>query len=1148
MPTRNVTVRLHVPREGETADLVEGHGTKNERHRPLRGAEVLRAIVRTHVVANLGAQYYCGRLRWMLREAPETEGKVGKAARDLVLSMIEGDATKASNASRGLYRPLTDPKSKGAGFGAATESAADGTRRRKLLDELLEKPEIVERDEVRRLVVGGRPPGWVEKAETDSGFRARDPWSDALQAKLEASVKKARGGEETPQVVLKRAKWLEAGSDKLLVDLPGRLGGPAELGYGAFAQAASRLAQHQSWKERRQGERESQQKKLSERYGALAGTEPWKALERYEEESRRHYEKVSGNPARGEYRLGDGGELKGWDRIRKSWLKRRWAKTEPTEEDLRQARIEEQKRRPEEHGDHRLFDWLAQKEQWFLWDGREASEGEREGRAWDYVSLRRAYNRDRRPLKGIDFSWPDPLRHPLWQPYGLDGGSNNLAWRRLEVTGDEREVVLQLLFVEDDRLVAKEVALKAGKNARLLEWLSQGAEIGGGKLMLHRPTLSRALAAISNANPELRDDLVNPGDLSMKRIEWLSDAICGLPLLSKGRGLPVYLSLALSIEGQPTTPILPLKKEAVAFSAKEAEIGYLPRFVQPKALRGAVGLRILGVDLGQRFAAAAALVTLGKKGAFEGERRPHRPLASDEEFELLIENRLSLKLDGEDGEPPARLLRAQEALWFAKGTVQRQNLVAGWLRRLNGPPGGHRSEEERGKQRQRVHEEVREHLAVEPGSTEPAWTLDPREIDRVLAGLPEGTGASLRKAAGALASKAVAALARPEREELLALLAAHDELARAAHRVVRHALAHPAALAAGLRQKRPRDLDARIGGLSFARLELLEEWLRYERKFATRGRREEPMGAERKRRLARGGEFMPWLRERVARVKRDRCKKIAALIIEAALGGPPSEAKGERPRPRADVIALEDLSRYRFAGDRSKRENGRLRQWSHREVFKWVAMEAELHGLVVAAVPAGYTSRFCSACGAPGARVDTVREEWLGQTWWRREVEFREKKGDHSLSAAKPGDVVVKGGGPEFVCAGCQRQGNADENAAANIAIRFLVPPAQVDPVYLRLERLGEGQWKATTSGAYKDRTFVEGEKQTFSVAEAAKRLRRAAALADVPDEDEDLSSSKVVRIFRDPSGRLFGDRWLNGGAFWPIVENRVRERLARRS
>ena len=114
MATRNVTVRLHVPRAGESAQIVESFGKKTERRKDISGDEVLRAIVRTHVVANLGAQYYCGRLRWMLEEAPGAERE---AARDLVLGMIDGDATKASNASRGLYKPLTDPGSAGGAWG-----------------------------------------------------------------------------------------------------------------------------------------------------------------------------------------------------------------------------------------------------------------------------------------------------------------------------------------------------------------------------------------------------------------------------------------------------------------------------------------------------------------------------------------------------------------------------------------------------------------------------------------------------------------------------------------------------------------------------------------------------------------------------------------------------------------------------------------------------------------------------------------------------------------------------------------------------------------------------------------------------------------------------------------------------------------------
>lgn len=44
----------------------------------------------------------------------------------------------------------------------------------------------------------------------------------------------------------------------------------------------------------------------------------------------------------------------------------------------------------------------------------------------------------------------------------------------------------------------------------------------------------------------------------------------------------------------------------------------------------------------------------------------------------------------------------------------------------------------------------------------------------------------------------------------------------------------------------------------------------------------------------------------------------------------------------------------------------------------------------------------------------------------------------------------------------------------------------------------------------------------------------------DLPVEEEDGVGSKLVTMYRDPSGILFGGRWVEEAVFWPAVQRRV--------
>jgi len=97
-------------------------------------------------------------------------------------------------------------------------------------------------------------------------------------------------------------------------------------------------------------------------------------------------------------------------------------------------------------------------------------------------------------------------------------------------------------------------------------------------------------------------------------------------------------------------------------------------------------------------------------------------------------------------------------------------------------------------------------------------------------------------------------------------------------------------------------------------------------------------------------------------VKDDRLKQLANLIVMTALGYKydEKERKWKETYPACQVILFEDLSRYRFSLDRSRKENSKLMKWSHRSIPRTVWMQAELFGLLVGDLTAIlWTHRTC---------------------------------------------------------------------------------------------------------------------------------------------------------------------------------------------
>jgi len=222
----------------------------------------------------------------------------------------------------------------------------------------------------------------------------------------------------------------------------------------------------------------------------------------------------------------------------------------------------------------------------------------------------------------------------------------------------------------------------------------------------------------------------------------------------------------------------------------------------------------------------------------------------------------------------------------------------------------------------------------------------------------------------------------------------------------------------------------------------------------------------------------PELLDRLDKLKDQKQKQTAHFILTRALGlrlkegdakdaDRPDYVHGEyEPIPGAkvaDMIVIENLERYRTDQGRTRAGNRQLMQWSHRAVTGTLRELTAPYGIPVLAVSASYSSKFCATTARPGFRA----------------VELSPKNKNHHalrhlLESTKPAEknfatqvdklltdnpdnprlkiLVPSDGGPIFVPAFDPKQQNqkdlprsqADLNAAQNLALRAIAPPAQL--------------------------------------------------------------------------------------------------------
>jgi hypothetical protein len=233
--------------------------------------------------------------------------------------------------------------------------------------------------------------------------------------------------------------------------------------------------------------------------------------------------------------------------------------------------------------------------------------------------------------------------------------------------------------------------------------------------------------------------------------------------------------------------------------------------------------------------------------------------------------------------------------------------------------------------------------------------------------------------------------------------------------------------------------------------------------------------------------------------------------------------------------------------------------------LKFIKHIGGLFGLPLAIVYAPFSSRFCSCCGAPGFRASRFDPRWLDQEWMRRvrdsneiqdqvmkkvanDVKARMDKEPTAYEQVQDRPWIVREGGTHFVCANrdCPIHTepiDADENAAANIGLRFLRGVedfrTRVTPEGKLVKKLRYPTVECFVKNDGGD--FWRQPSQEQAEARAPKRKRIKSDVTDDEEPSEVESEATSVGLIRDPSGKaLPAQNWYEEAVFWGHVARKV--------
>jgi IS605 OrfB family transposase len=188
------------------------------------------------------------------------------------------------------------------------------------------------------------------------------------------------------------------------------------------------------------------------------------------------------------------------------------------------------------------------------------------------------------------------------------------------------------------------------------------------------------------------------------------------------------------------------------------------------------------------------------------------------------------------------------------------------------------------------------------------------------------------------------------------------------------------------RTGKPRGQYMHRGGLSLGRIRLVEDLDALVRTF--RGR-PIPTNIRMRRRASAAfpGERSA-IRKIAARLREERCRKIAASIVHHATGS----VEGFVP---AQVVVIEDLSRYRpDANTRKRDENRKLAEWCAGRIAQLIKRATEVKGIRLLTISPQYTSLQNASTSRPGLPCTSITaKDFLSSSYWQNELVFARKAG-----------------------------------------------------------------------------------------------------------------------------------------------------------
>lgn len=1039
----------------------------------------------------------------------------------IVKSSVEGQKGTAAD-GRGIHSKLVDPDSR------SGEAKAERQRALAPLRAFAHDPFALER-EARALIVAsnggvlkspGAPPTWVRR------YQATDPtWVDALIKELAKAKPAAPEDDDVGRLAALGALPLMQPYGEGRLDDTARGGGLTPIERQCFAMAIGHLNAWESWNFRAEADFRKRSERVarweSEHLPALAG-----ALERVraiEASMQRHHDAVGFESDRA-FRIRPRA-LRGWDDLR-PWL---LAHPDASMEARRDRLTALHGRLGRDFGHFDLLERLADPANAALVADPDVVAPIARYNAWQDIVDRT----ERHPVCTMAdarhhprYAEFDPPKNSNAPPFELEGFVERLT------SGERRRVTLkiELLFRTktgqwerrkfDVPLAASgqlaDVKVDREGKETIVERIAQDAlgrercALGGSALLLDRDALERRAGC--------------PED--------------------------VYFKLSLDVGAE----------NEAALKARSRHVTWLNAALHNrktgKGVAPAPGFRVLSVDLGQRTAAAIAVLELAPlRPDRHGEASHHQQMA---DFRIKRSRTALLALPGEHPTQVERTRRSVE--WAGLERIRRGMARLALLRRLT------ESAEAPVREPDGKTERARQKFLAEFAALDRS---DPSDEP-----LPPADEAPTLDAAGWQA-------AFEAYEQWLGLQV--------------RAWRRPNA-AGGVGTGAPVVERAhQVFGKSMERVDFLE---RVRRTLISWHLHTRP-GSKRVQRLDRKsqGTLARRLLTHINQLKDDRTKTVADLIVQAALGRVWEKGAWRQAFPPVDVIVLEDLRRYTHVGDRPPSENGKLMQWTHREIRRVVEMQAAPAGFPVSETSAAFSSRFDARTGAPGVRCHAVTAEDVrllrdvsAPRFWLRKV-LEELAID--AGAVEAGDLVPTGRGellvsPDGGSLGGVRVVHADLNAAENIGLRYLAGHRPVVKLGARaVDRAGGAIWLNADMGERQGGALggqkrvqvaalspftpggVRHRLEVFSTArEAAKALDLAPGIVIVggvaPDDGpadeldevaiaeselaalEAEATGKWATFFRDPSGNVHNGHWVESKVFWTQVQREVKGRLAR--